>query len=246
MGAWPSRAWHAVVEQERSRPRRETRATRFRARHPFYGPVLWGLATSYFVAQVFVALAWEPSYSWVNDSISDLGITSCDPRTACSPRHAWMNLAFFALGAVMAAGSWFIYQEFAEKQPEERLAARIGFGCLALGGAGVVVVSLFPENTVQALHTLGAGFGIGVGTLGVWILGFGIAGSLRRPLVIAMRTFPPLAILAAALFAAKADAFIGHGTMERLGAYPETIWLIAFGAYIARTHYRRARAVPVP
>lgn len=246
MKALASRAWNGLVERERSRPRRDTRATRFRARHPFYGPVLWGLAISYFVAQVYVSLAWEPSYSWVNDSISDLGITSCDPRTACSPRHGWMNLALFALGAVMAAGSWFIFQEFVGKQPGERLAARIGFACLSLGGAGVVVVSLFPENTVQLLHAVGAAFGIGVGTLGIWILGFGIAGSLHRPLAMAMRIFPPLAIAAAALFAVKADAFIGHGAMERLGAYPETVWLIVFGAYIAQTHYHRARAAPGP
>ena len=127
-----------------------------------------------------------------------------------------------------------------------RLAARIGFGCLSLGGGGTVVVGLFPENTVQLLHAVGAMFAIGVGTAGIWILGFGVAGSLNSPLARAMRIFPPLALAASILFAVHADGFIGHGAMERLAAYPETIWLIGFGLYIARTHSRRARAAPVP
>jgi hypothetical protein len=35
---------------------------------------------------------------------------------------------------------------------------------------------------------------------------------------------------------------MGAGTMERLAAYPETAWMIAFGVYISRDHRLRAEA----
>jgi hypothetical membrane protein len=139
----------------------------------------------------------------------------------------------------MVVGSYFIYQEFREKEPEERVAAIIGFWCLGLGGAGAVLVGFAPENSAPILHIIGAILAIGVGTLGVWILGFGIARSLRKDLVWGMRVVPPLAIAAGILFGLHLHPGIGGGTMERLAAYPETIWLILFGYYIARSHSRK-------
>jgi len=156
-----------------------------------------------------------------------------------------MNFAFFGLGFVMAAGSWFIFEEFILKDADKRLAARIGFSCLALGGAGAVVVSVFPENSVPIMHIVGAFFGIGVGTAGIFALSFGIDASLQKRLVWGMRVVPPLAIAAGILFGLHVHLGLGDGAMERLAAYPETIWLIVFGLYIAESHYLKARQ-PVP
>jgi hypothetical membrane protein len=150
-----------------------------------------------------------------------------------------MNFAFFGLGLVMAAGSWFIFEEFTLKKADERLAARIGFFCLALGGAGAVVVALFPEDSVTVAHIIGAFFAIGVGTLGVLVLGFGIVRSLDKPLIWGMRVVPPLAMAVGFLFAFHVHLGVGDGAMERIAAYPETIWLIVFGLYIAQDHYRK-------
>jgi hypothetical protein len=30
---------------------------------------------------------------------------------------------------------------------------------------------------------------------------------------------------------------LGAGSMERIAAYPETLWLIRFGLYISRNHF---------
>ena len=51
-----------------------------------------------------------------------------------------------------------------------------------------------------------------------------------------------LALLALILFATHTYLGLGAGTMERIAAYPETLWLIIFGAYIA--HTRRSMVTP--
>ncbi len=238
MKAWASQRWASLVAKDGARPKRVTRLTKFRAKHPYFGPVIYWVTVVYFAAQLLASLVWTPSYSWFRNSISSLGNTSCGPQL-CSPRHAWMNAAFIVLGIVMLVGSYFIFGEFTEKEPEERLAALIGFWCLGLGGAGAVLVGFAPENSAPIFHIIGAILAIGVGTLGVWILGFGIARSLSKRLVWGMRVVPPVAIAAGILFGLHVHLGIGGGTLERLAAYPETIWLIAFGLYIGGSHYSR-------
>jgi hypothetical membrane protein len=203
------------------------------------GPLIFWLSILYFAVQIFVSLVWRPSYSWSRNSISDLGNTSCS-TTLCSPRHGWMNVEFFALGFVMAAGSLLIFQEFTERDADERLAARLGFWGLAVGGVGAALVGRFPENTVHAMHILGAGLAIGVGTAGIFVLGLALSLPQGRYLHLGMRVVPPIAVTALILFACHFYLGIGAGAMERLAAYPETVWMIVFGTYIAWDHHLKA------
>jgi hypothetical membrane protein len=96
------------------------------------------------------------------------------------------------------------------------------------------LVGAFPENTVGGLHVIGAGLAIAVGTLGIFVLGLVLA--LPKGLRWAMRVGAPVALLALVLFATHAYLGLGAGSMERVAAYPETIWLIGFGGYMARNH----------
>jgi hypothetical membrane protein len=147
-----------------------------------------------------------------------------------------MNAEFLLLGVVMLAGSWLIYQEFTEHDAAERLAAQIGFGCLALGGLGAILVGTFPENSIGFLHDLGAGLAIFVGTLGIFVLGIVLV--LSHVLRWGMRIVAPIAMVAVLLFAGHLYLGLGAGTMERIAAYPEVLWLIVFGTYIAAEHHR--------
>jgi len=79
-----------------------------------------------------------------------------------------------------------------------------------------------------------------VGTFGIFVLGLAL--DLPNRLRWAMRVVAPLALLALVLFATHIYLGIGAGATERIAAYPETIWLIVFGAYMARSH-RRSRHV---
>jgi hypothetical protein len=85
----------------------------FTDRYPFFGPAMWMLAITFFVAQVGVAYRWQSAasqttsirpyhpYSFFANTISDLGETSrfhYGNPPMWSPDHVWMNVAFFLLG----------------------------------------------------------------------------------------------------------------------------------------------------
>jgi len=207
------------------------------------GPLLFVSSALYFYAQI--ATAWvfgPPSYSLVTNTISDLGNTACgryDNAYVCSPRHTLMNVSFIFLGVVMVAGSALLYQEITA-QRRERVAGLLGFGLMALAGLGAILVGAFPENTSGALHITGAGLAIGAGNLGIFVLGalLSLPEAMRRYMLL----FSVTSLTALVLFAAHRYFGIGAGTMERIAAYPETIWLISFGLFIWRFHPKDRRA----
>ncbi len=208
-----------------------------RDRYPWLGPLIFVSSALYFFAQIAVAWVFEPSYSVINNSISDLGNSRCGQyggHVVCSPRHVLMNVAFVYLGIVMVSGSTLLYREFSERLRPERIAAFIGFSCMGIGGVGTVLVGLFPENTNHAMHVAGAALAIGVGNAGIFILGavLGLPESMRRYMLV----FSTVSAIALFLFASHRSFGLGAGTMERIAAYPETIWLIEFGLYVWRFH----------
>src|SRR6478735_2864377 len=62
----------------------------------FAGGILWTLAIGYLLSETLTAEAWRTPYSFVYNSISDLGVTNCSQ--VCSPLHSFMNLSFVATG----------------------------------------------------------------------------------------------------------------------------------------------------
>ena len=229
--------------------------SRFTDRYPFVGPVVWMMATVFFVAQVAVAYNWrslaatpkgivpDHPYSFFANSISDLAETAKfkygDPAM-WSPNQVWMNVAFVLLGAVMIIGSPLIYQEFNEGDRHKVWVARFAFTAQVLGGVGAILVGLNPENEHPRMHIVGAALAIAVGTLGVFVLGIALPlpGRLRRFMLFCM----PVSLVAIVLFALHEYLGFGPGGMEQLAAYPEVIWLISFGFYILRSHYSNGSA----
>ena len=220
------------------------RTKSFTDRYPWIGPTVFMLSAFYFVAQIVVGWVWTPPYSVIRNSISDLGNTACGRyggSYVCSPRHTLMNAAFIFLGLVMAVGSLLIYQEFTERKRREQLTALVGFVCLTLAGFGSILVGLFPENTISVMHITGAALAVGVGNVGILILALGL------PLPEGLRNFMLfigiVSTSALILFACHRDFGIGAGGMERIAAYPQTIWLIRFAIYISAN---RTRPGPSP
>ena len=143
------------------------------------------LSVCYFLAQVVVGWVFNPprgsnpggpEYSFVKNTISDLGNTACGPyggSPVCSPRYVLMDLSFALLGVTLAVGSLLIYREFTVSDFKgERFAAISGFILLAIAGLGATFVGTFPENTNGVMHATGAGLAIGAGNLGILLLGF--------------------------------------------------------------------------
>jgi hypothetical membrane protein len=209
----------------------------FNDKYPLMGPGLWILTVEYFIIQLVVALAWKTPYSISKNTISDLGNTQCgvyDSRYVCSPFHNLMNAAFISLGVFMVMGSLLIYQEFKETK-----LALVGFSCLLIGGVGTIIVGSCPENTILFLHSLGAFLPFLIGNLGILILGI----SIKIPIRLRIFTLfaGTIALVALVLFITNRYLGLGEGGMERIVAYPQTVWLIVFGVYISKNHYAKPR-----
>ena len=146
---------------------------------------------------------------------------------------------FFLLGLIMVIGSALLYHEFTDRVPRERLAAMIGFSLMALAGLGSIIVGFFPENENRSMHILGAFLAIAIGNVAILVLGgvLTLPESMRRSMLI----FSSLALAALLSFASHRFFGIGRGMMERVAAYPVTIWLIAFGLYIWRFNPKKSK-----
>ena len=221
---------------------RPARIRFFTARYDWMGPVIIVLSSWYFAAQVLVAWVFRPPYSFVSNVISDLGNTGCPPpgSNICSPQWFVMDASIFLLGLAMIVGSVLIFSEFSfSSERRERGAAIAGFVCMALGGAGAILVGSVPENVNTAhLHTVGTAMAIGFGQLAILILGL-----VLREIPDWLREFMLVTslfvLLAGISIAFKHQFGIGEGALERLAQYPESVWLILFGFYISRDHYRK-------
>ena len=196
--------------------------------HAPIGAYLYVSSIQYFVAQFVVALRWSPAYSFGRNTISDLGNSACgrfNGRYVCSPLHTLMNISFIVLGLTMIVGS-----EVLRRSTPPTKARRFGFRCLAVAGLGVVMVGIFPENTVSALHGLGAALPFSVGNLGVIVLGLSL--ELPRALRLLTLILGALAVVAMVFYASSHYLGLGEGGIERLVAYPQTVWMIVLGAYL--------------
>ncbi len=195
------------------------------------GAFLWVLSLQYYVVQVIVAAMWPVNngYSWANNTISDLANTVCGAygdRLVCSPGYASMNISFVWLGITMIAGAVLLNQQLGKTRP-----VQLGFWFMALAGIGTILVGLYPENTVASLHILGAAIPFVLGNVGMILI------SERAPgLPTWLRVFGivlgSVALLALALFLAQLYLGIGIGGMERVVAYPQSVWMITFGGYL--------------
>jgi hypothetical membrane protein len=213
----------------------------FTDRYDWMGPVIVVLSSWYFAAQVLVAWVFRPHYSFVSNAISDLGNTGCPPSNSdiCSPLYGVMDASIVILGLAMLVGSVLIFSEFSFSQHRRESAAAIaGFVCLALGGLGAILVGVVPENVNTAhLHTVGTAMAIGFGQLAILILGL-VLREIENWLREFMLVTSLVVLLAGIAIAGKHQFGIGGGALERLAQYPESVWLIIFGFYISRNHYR--------
>jgi hypothetical membrane protein len=206
----------------------------FTDKYPLIGPTFYIVCVQYFVTQIIVALNWATTYSLTKNTISDLGNTACGQysgRYVCSPLHDWMNASFVVLGLTMISGSVLIYQEFRENS-----GSKLGFTFMALAGFGTVLVGLFPENVSATFHALGALLPFLLGNVALLI--FGVFLEIPKAFRIYTVLSGIITIAALALFVTKNYGFLGQGGMERVASYPQTLWLIIFGIYMSRDHFK--------
>lgn len=173
-------------------------------------------------------MQWSPPYSLARDTISDLGNTACgtwNSRPVCSPLHGLMNASFIVLGMAMTAGSILISRQFAKNR-----TATAGFAAMALSGIGVIIVGIFPENSVPAFHGLGTAIAFTIGNAALIIM----AAAPMMPTALRVYSFlsGALAVLALVIYSSGHYLGLGEGGMERVVAYPQSVWLIVIGLFL--------------
>jgi hypothetical membrane protein len=193
------------------------------------GPILYVTSIQYFAVQLFVALQWRPPYNLSRDTISDLGNTACgtwNGRYVCSPLHNLMNVSLVVLGITMTLGSVLVSRYFAYGS-----ASKWGFAAMTISGLGVVTVGFFPENSVSAIHGLGAAIPFVLGNASLIILAL----SLKMPALLRLYVFLSgvMALLGLVAYASSHDLGLGEGGIERVVAYPQTVCLVVIGFYLA-------------
>lgn len=213
------------------------RVKTFTRHHPYIGPAIWIYGIQYFIVQLVVAAAWNSPFSLLTNPISDLGNTACgmyDDRYVCSPLHDWMNASFILFGLTVTIGSVLLYYGF-----RKNIRSYIGFSLMALAGIGTMLVGIFPENGIGALHTLGALLPFLLGNLSLIVLGL----SLEMPRWFKYYTVISGVVGLVALIFLVFQNYLGSGPggLERVVAYPQTIWMITFGVYVSSHRYRERR-----
>jgi len=206
------------------------------------GALCWVLTGQFFLAQ-FLAQAAFPDYSLVRYDISLLGATSCgffpEPSSGatgelCSPRHAVFNLGLVLHGLLSILGAWFTRAYW----PGGREAS-LGLACLAVGGAGAVLAGAFPFNVAITPHIIGAVMALGLPGVGLILLARVLW--VRHPVFARFTVLTGTTILLGAIGHALGGGPFGRGTVERLAAWPQTIWYMATGVLLAAGYLQEGR-----
>lgn len=165
-----------------------------------------------------IAESLYPGYSVSSNPISDLGATC--RSGACviyQPSSTIFDTTVFALGALVFIGAFLIYIS----------RSRLIGGLTAVSAWGVMGVAIFPETTGD-LHTL-------VSLIAFLFGGIAAIASLRMlraPMAYFAIALGVVALAALVLYGSGTYLGLGQGGMERLIAYPELIWVLAFGGYL--------------
>lgn len=107
----------------------------------------------------------------------------------------------------------------------------LGFLCYALSGFGIVLVGFYPGDVEGIGHGMGAFMGFMLGNTALVIIGL-FATEITRILRVIAVIFGIVALLLLPFFANANYLFLESGVMQRLIAYPQSIWAILFGVYI--------------
>jgi hypothetical membrane protein len=108
-------------------------------------------------------------------------------------------------------------------------ASKLSLVCIAIAGLGTLLVGLFPENTVSALHVSGAALAFIFGNVGMIL--FGYVATPGRLIRFYSAFSGLIGLIGLSLFFSGNYLGLGIGGMERITAYPLTVWLIVIGVY---------------
>ena len=191
------------------------------------GLVCWAIQPLSLVVEVVVASAVQSPYSWVDNTISDLGARSCttiaDPGVAievCSPLHALMNGSFAVGGVTTALGAWLLL-----RRRDGRLA-KLPIALWTIYALSGVLTALVPLDVDAKQHYL-------VSTPAALVGGVAIASTASLLGRLGWRragwwvVVGVVSTLASLLVTVHLDPSWG-GLLERVGIWPSALALAVF------------------
>lgn len=201
------------------------------------GAIFWLLTVEFFIAQA-IAQAAFPGYSIVDMDISLLGVSACsgvDPNAlgpVCSPLSLVFNAGMAINGALVVLGVWFTR----ELWPQVRLTTAALWILAVGGGDGSILVGLFPLDASLPMHMLGAILALFVAGFGMLAMG-GVLWRSHRSFALYTLATGAITLVAFVLYVLEIYLGLGRGIMERIAAWPHTIWYMVTGTLILRGYF---------
>ncbi len=120
-------------------------------------------------AQIVTEWRLRTPYNPLVDAISDLGQTTCTAQF-CSPLFWLLDLSFVLLGLCLALGGWLSHLS----APRLWWGSWVATVALSVGGAGMLIVGLCPENVFFPLHAVAAVVGLVAANVGTAFAGWAL------------------------------------------------------------------------
>jgi len=197
------------------------------------GALCWVLTAQFFVAQAAAQSAMG-TYDLALYDISLLGIRGCgvfvdatsgNGAVLCSPLHMVFNFGIVLHGLLALGGIWLVRGLWPAMK---RVDAAVW--CLAIGSFGAILVGFYPLDAAMGLHVLGAILALAVPGFGLVLLGSGLY--RQRPVFAGVTIALGLCVLIGALGHAMGGPILGRGTLERMAAWPQTVWYMLAGTAV--------------
>lgn len=137
---------------------------------------MWLARPLYLVIEVTVAAFSTAQYSFVTNTISDLGAATCtditrfgDPVAVCSPGHDFLNVAFVVSGALMLLGALLLYGRFGRGWVPALMTALLVVSGSSSIATGFTPLDVYPDGHVLAATPLFVAQPIAILLLG-WLI----------------------------------------------------------------------------
>ena len=187
------------------------------------GAALFGAGSLLLMAIITAEALYPFAYSTARNEISDLGGTRPPEGLVFQPSATIFNMAMLLSGVLVTIGAVFSQRVFG------RLVVTVPAAVL---GVAAVLVALFPGNTGTP-HAIAAMVAFFAGGFAAVLS----STAVRAPFRFALLALGAVNLVLLASYFALGDAnplwALGVGGAERWIAYPEILWMLGFGGYLA-------------
>ncbi len=209
------------------------------------GGILWLTSAQFFLAQALAQRSWKGSepYSLRHSWISDLGAATCGSYSGgggivvCSPRRDLLNGSLYLFAGQILLGAILLRPELVRARLSDS-----AFGLLVASGVAVAFLGTFPEDTGKPWHSIAATVNFVAAGLAMIFAGLALRRERRRLPSYVSLLLGGVSLGGAVLAAGKFGLGIGRGGVERLTAWPFTLWMTIIGAAVIASLAARRHA----